>query len=200
VQPLLEAEPSEPAEHVAYAFDCDDGTSLVSRLDANDDVMWVLLPDQAVDLGRVESASGTRYANDAVSFWLKGDEALLEIAGKAVTCSIDRFRSKVESVKLSGGDFWASGNEPGWVLEMYPDGMVFTSNYGEERHETGITKVSEDSRARMTVFRGESGDKILVVTLRGEPCEDTMSGEVYEATVRIDFGGQVYDGCGSALH
>jgi putative lipoprotein len=193
------AEEPEP-QPLAYSFDCDDGTSVVSRLDANDDVMWVLLPDQAVDLGRVETASGTRYANSAVSFWLKGDELTLEIAGTTTTCTVDRFKSKVESVKLSGGDFWATGNEPGWVLEMYPDSMVFTTNYGEDRYQTGIAKVSEDARARMSVFRGETDGKVLVVTLRGDPCVDSMSGEEFETIVRIDFGGKVFDGCGAALH
>jgi uncharacterized membrane protein len=202
--PTIAAAPQQAdtaeSQQLAYAFDCEDGTSVISRFDANDDVMWVLLPDRTVDLGRVPTASGARYSNGSVSYWNKGDELVLEVDGRSVTCTVDRFRSKVESVKLSGGDFWATGNEPGWTLEMYPDGMTFTTNYGEDVYRTSIEKLSEDAGARMTVFRGETDGKVLVVTLRGERCVDTMSGEEFETTVRIDFAGKVLAGCGGALH
>jgi len=193
------AESAPPAQQ-AYAYDCDDGSYVVAQHDPDDDEMWLFLPGQTVNLSHVTTGSGARYANDDISFWGKGDEALLEYGGKSLTCIINTFRSKVETIKLSGGDFWATGNEPGLTLEIYTGSMVFTTNYGEDRYEAAGTKVSEDAGARMTVFRGEVNGRALVVTLRGEPCSDSMSDEEFETTVRIDFAGKVYEGCGGPLH
>ncbi len=184
----------------AFAWDCDDGTAVVSEYDGDADEMWLFLPAETVKLSHLEAASGAKFGNDTVVFWNKGEEALLEVDGASRKCSINRFRSNLESIKLSGGDFWATGNEPGWSLVIYPEWMVFTTGYGEERHEVVITDRSEDPSTQPYVFRGSAADQALVVGLRGGPCFDSMSGEEFETVVEIDLGEQHFSGCGMALH
>ena len=200
VQPVVVAADPLPPTVEAFAWDCDDGSTVVSEIDGETDELWLFLPDETVSLAHMPTASGAKYGNDKISFWSKGDEAMLEMDGTIRKCTVNRFRSNVESIKLSGGDFWAIGNEPGWTLAIYPDWLVLTTGYGEQRHEVRITDRSEDRGAQPYVFRGKAGDRALAVGLRAGPCFDSMSGEEFETAVEIDFGEQHLMGCGMALH
>ncbi len=189
-----------PPRVQAFAWDCDDGSSVVSQVDADTDELWLFLPTETVNLAHLPAASGAKYGSEEVSFWNKGEEAMLETDEISRKCSVNRFRSNIESIKLSGGDFWAVGNEPGWSLEIYSDWLVLTTGYGEQRHEVMITGRSEDRAAQPYVFRGMAGDESLVVELRAGPCFDSMSGEEFETAVEIDLGEQHLIGCGTGLH
>ena len=189
-----------PPRVQAFAWDCDDGLAVVSQLDADTDELWLFLPTETVKLAHLAAASGAKYGSDDISFWSKGEEAMLAANGMNRKCSVNRFRSNIESIKLSGGDFWAVGNEPGWSLEIYSDWLVLTTGYGEQRHEVLITGRSEDRTAQPYAFRGMAGDEEIVVGLRAGPCFDTMSGEEFETAVEIDLGEQHLIGCGTALH
>jgi hypothetical protein len=48
------------------------------------------------------------------------------------------------------------------------------------------------------VADSESG--VLRVTLTGEVCLDSVSGEAYETTVLVEYLGVSYPGCGRPLH
>ena len=189
-----------PPKVEAFAWDCEDGRYVVSQYDAEDDLTWLFLPGQTVRLPHLPSASGARFGNDEVSFWSKGDEAMLEGEGASTNCVLNRFRSNMESIKLSGGDFWAVGNEPGWTVEIYPDWIVFTTDYGERTMQAKISDHSEDPSTQPYVFTGQSGDDELTVELSSGPCHDSMSGEAFETAVVVELDGKRYTGCGQALH
>ena len=148
------------------------------------------------------SASGARYGDQTIELWTKGTEMMLRRGDgeESVTCSRNARASQIETSKLGGYDYWAVGNEPGWKLEIGPRRIVWTTDYGETRHEVATPAPEVDGVARTTVFRTELEGVRLVFTVVGETCSDDMSGEEFPTRFRIDHGERLYRGCGQALH
>lgn len=71
--------------NVAYA--CRDGQTPVARFFPDGRATLRLDDQRAVDLAREPGASGERYGGDAVTFWVKGREATLELGGRSTTCT-----------------------------------------------------------------------------------------------------------------
>ncbi len=163
---------------------------------------WLFLPHRTLSLPHVASGSGARYSDGTVSYWGKGEEALLEAEdGVHDGCRNDRARAIWEQAKLDGVDFRAVGNEPGWTLEIrWGDRIVFLGDYGQTRLEFPTPAPQEDEAARKTLLRTRHSGHELEVALEGRPCHDTMSGEGFETTVTARLDGKTLSGCGRALH
>lgn len=201
------AEDSEPEAAAAttdlrtFAYDGDDGSYIVVHLHADTDEATIFLPRQTVRLPRVSSASGAKFSNHTITFWTKGDEATLELQdGKVIRCTENRRRSRIEDSKLRGNDYWATGNEPGWTLEIGPETTVLLTDYGETRYEFRTPEPRVDSEGRRTTYSTRDDGVQIVIRILGEPCHDSMSGEAFESTVEIQVGEQRLMGCGLALH
>jgi uncharacterized membrane protein len=97
-------------------------------------------------------------------------------------------------------DFWATGNEPGWTLEIGSETSVLVMNYAKDRYEFAAPKPSVDAETRRTLYELDLDGRALVIELTGEECFDSMSGKRFETTVTLEFGGRSYPGCGQALH
>ncbi len=92
----------------------------------------------------------------------------------------------------------AVGNEPGWSLEIWPDGRLrFLYDYGQR--EIAADSSAVDERPAQTVYRAGAGDRTLTATIEENACTDTMSGEAFENIVTVVFGERTYRGCGRAL-
>lgn len=110
------------------------------------------------------------------------------------------------AARARGVDFRATGNEPGWFLEL-DDGVqiVLVTDYGRRRYEMPAPEPQVDEAARRVTFRtastlaGGRGNR-LVLTLAPGPCEDTMSGETFDTTVTVTIDGETLHGCGRALN
>jgi putative lipoprotein len=162
----------------------------------------LFLPEQTISLTHVPSGSGAKYSEDQITYWSKGDEALLEIGDeKHANCKNNRAIAIWEDAKLRGVDFRAIGNEPGWNLEIIKsEKIVFVGDYGQERYEFITTEPSIDRQARTTVYDVQNDKHELSVIIIGRRCNDTMSGEAFETTVSVILDGKKYRGCGKALH
>jgi uncharacterized membrane protein len=57
-----------------------------------------------------------------------------------------------------------------------------------------------DRNKLLTVYTAQFDEHELVVEILGLACADDMSGEKFESTVRITLDGQMYPGCGLAIH
>jgi putative lipoprotein len=150
-------------------------------------------------LEQVPSASGVRYEGDGQLFWTQGERALLEIDGQRFPeCHANASRAPWADAAYRGVDFRGLGNEPGWLLEV-DDGKAIrlVTDYGERsvyvpapvpRFEGGIVRYSVQTKTHE-------------VRLDIEPraCQDSMSGEVFEAQVRVWLDGSEYQGCGRYL-
>ncbi|MFD3000519.1 copper resistance protein NlpE N-terminal domain-containing protein [Pontibacter toksunensis] len=98
-----------------------------------------------------------------------------------------------------GVDFVATGNEPGWLLEIdLEDGVYFKTRPSETVELKG--SVPEPStEGKTTKYRTQTEAGELMVELTEAPCTDSMSGRVSPYTVRVTAKGKSYSGCGMYL-
>jgi len=63
-----------------YVYECGDHYSFTARIER--ERVSLLLPSRVVTLPQASAASGTKYSDGHVTFWSKGEEALLEVDNK----------------------------------------------------------------------------------------------------------------------
>lgn len=204
--PEGEAGTMEPQPTARTAiFECEDAEggdfSFTIRTGPGEIALW--LPERFgsryLVLGQTRTASGVRYEGDGVVVWNKGDEALLEVDGQAFEgCTENPMRAPWEEARRRGVTFRAIGQEPGWHLEIGENRHLrFVYDYGEREVEAPASS-AEAVIGRITYHASADGQE-LTVTVTELPCTDTMSGEAFERTVTVEFGGQTYRGCGRDL-
>jgi membrane-bound inhibitor of C-type lysozyme/uncharacterized membrane protein len=183
-----------------FVYECGDSYRFTARIEG--EKIWLFLPEQTVGLPLVPSASGAKYSDGLLTFWSKGEEALLE-AGQVLRrdCMNNPRLAIWEDAKFRGADFRAIGNEPGWHLEIKAGGkMVFVGDYGQSRYEFPTPEPLNNQQARKTTYEVRTLEHELTVTLEALSCRDSMSGESFETTVTVILDGQIYRGCGRPLH
>lgn len=101
------------------------------------------------------------------------------------------------AAKLRGVAFRATGQEPGWLLEITNgEEILVVTNYGQAKESYAYVEPQEDKAARKTVFQIDADTRVLI---EGKPCTDSMSGESFEVTVTVTLGTETLKGCGRAL-
>jgi putative lipoprotein len=135
----------------------------------------------------------------SASVWNKGQEATLDLDGKTYACVENRRRSIAEDARVRGVEFRATGNEPGWTLEILPDRLTFVGGYGSDRVATPRPMPSTGPGPDEEVYAAVTEARRLTVRIRRAACVDTMSGERYEAGVEVELDGRWYRGCGRRL-
>ena len=184
----------------SFAYNCASNGYIVADFRRGDAVMWLFMHDQTVQLDPVEAASGAKYRKGEISFWSKGSEAILEVAGATDSCTENRRASILEDAKLRGVSLRATGNEPGWVMEIGPDAIVLETNYGANRYRFPLTTPDEDQSNRITTYRSETEGKVLKLRLIGVRCQDTMSDDVFATSIEFELDEAAYRGCGQPLY
>lgn len=151
--------------------------------------------DQSRDLYRVASASGEKFQDDTLVFWVKGDEALVEQFGRRwPACQLDRGETLWARARADGMVFRGLGNEPGWLVEIWPDRIRYLGDYGNtEQRWPWSGEFSPDKRNRYSL------DDEHWLEIRPEPCQDTMKGEDFPFRVRMQLADRRLEGCGRAL-
>lgn len=118
-----------------------------------------------------------------------------------------RLRRNPESVEANtqlwsgrvGVDFVATGNEPGWLLEIdLEEGMYFKTR-PSETISLSAPVPAPATEGNTTRYRARTEDGELVVELTEAPCTDSMSGNMLPYTVRVTAKGERFDGCGKYL-
>lgn len=108
---------------------------------------------------------------------------------------------------LKGIDFYARGNEPGWVLEIDFDSSMKFSEMNGLNIITSAVKGMKAQETDLTNFRAqtERGEE-LSVTISKLKCQDNMSGEIFDCTVRVQIKNSnesnffEFSGCGKYLY
>ena len=196
----IDAPPGSSAPLAAYVFDCADGQKFVlARTTAKPDAVDLVLGERRERLTHVPTGSGAQYVAGGTSVWTKGRDAMLEVEGRVVTCVENRPRSILEDARARGVEFRASGNEPGWVWELLPDGMVFVGAYGAERLTMSRADTRSTSSLGVGVYVGVARGHQLTARVLPGPCVDSMSGVQFTSTVQVELDGKAYRGCGEAL-
>jgi uncharacterized membrane protein len=99
-----------------------------------------------------------------------------------------------------GVTFRAIGQEPGWLVEIEGDRQIrVVTNYGADEVVTPVPPAVVDSITWTTTYHAVTDSDDLRIDIRDEPCADTMSGELFSATVSMVLNGTTYHGCGRAL-
>jgi heat shock protein HslJ/uncharacterized membrane protein len=194
---------TSPAPLVAHAFDCDNGRRFVLARSEDGSAMGeavdLILSDRRHRLPRVPTASGVRYAGAGVAVWTKGREAILDLDGRVSTCVEDRRRSILEDARARGAELRATGNEPGWVLELLSDQIVFIGDYGAKRVTTARpAKQIGSTRGEETYIAATDAHR-MTVRIQPGPCLDSMSGDRHASTVHVELDGKTHRGCGDPL-
>jgi membrane-bound inhibitor of C-type lysozyme len=190
---------SAPDLFKAYVYECNN-FSFIAKFDA--EKVWLFLLDKTISLEKQVSASGTLYSDGNLVFWGKGEQARLEIDQTIYTdCKNNPARAVWETAKLHGVDFRATGNEPGWILEIKEYGKtIFITGYGQRKYTFKTSHSVVDYVAKRTIYKSQSNEHTLEIFLESKSCFDSMSGEEFETTVFVGMDGLGYHGCGKALH
>ncbi len=182
-------------------LECNDTFTLVAEF--GETSAWGFFPDSTVRLTHVPSDSGAQYRSGPYLIWTEGEEAVVESPTVRFTgCRNNRRLAIWEDAKLRGVDFRATGNEPGWFMEIAHDSILVVADYGELTLSFPTPTPIEDAAKRQTTFETASGEHSLLVLLELEErrCQDSMADEDYETTVTIRLDGRELRGCGRALH
>lgn len=185
----------------AYVWQCDGGLRVHMRNLLREDAIVVEFDGQAHRLPHVISASGARYSDGSLTFWTKGDTALLERAAQPLLhCRELRAESLRADARERGVVFLGYGNEPGWSLEIGADGRLrFVTDYGAEQHEFARSAVRGGETDGVTVFSAGPDGARLEVSVSRQDCADDMSGEPFEYRMTVEYGGRTLHGCARAL-
>jgi membrane-bound inhibitor of C-type lysozyme len=195
-----------PAEALAppvryQAWRCDDGRGLATALVEGSSTLRVRLADRQLRLAPVRKASGAAWEGEGVLVWMHGEAAMLEVDGTRAQCDIDRRRSADLEAAARGALLRALGNEPGWVLELAPDAVVWTTDYGTRQLRFGAPVRREDPAASQTWWlapapEGE-GPGLRIAVAMG-PCRDDGD-QPFPARVTVHLDGRMLHGCGRYL-
>ncbi len=192
---------------VTAVFECNvDDTSFAFTTRTIDQglALWLAAKFERPYLALEQSpaASGSRYEGDGVVVWLHGEEAMLEVDGERFSgCRRNSQASIWEHAKLSGVDFRATGNEPGWVLEISERTSIDLSyDYGASRIQANASEPVDDQRAMRSTWDAIVDGVTLKLEISAVACTDSMSGAQFESTVVIYLGDRKFQGCGRALH
>lgn len=192
------ADSSQPQNTInTQAWQCETSGYVVSSPSRDSDGLWLFLPGVTLQLN---SAGSGRYTSDGVSIVIDGMQSQLERDGILESCSENRRLSIREDAKLRGVDFWATGNEPPWRLEMSPELILVKTGYENERHEFPAVAPQTEPQARRSVWTTATENEKLTIEIEGTECGDSMSGEAFSSTVRLNLNGRELRGCGTALH
>jgi heat shock protein HslJ/membrane-bound inhibitor of C-type lysozyme len=144
-------------------------------------------PSRTLILESAVAASGARYvaeSDSTTSFWSKGDEATLVVAGsEPVEC--DRISGEFASLR-------ATGNEPSWRLDFGGGELRFRS-LGDD---SALVVTDWDIQVDSTSTRVSASRAGLSLVVLRAPCTDTMTGMPYPFAVEVTARGRQWKGCG----
>ncbi len=153
------------------------------------EVMRLTVGGDTFDLRRVKTESGAKYeaAGDSpTSFWSKGHTGTLIVRG--------RVYPQCEWVSADAERFRATGNEPGWQLDITATTITLSADYGKTRIEVPAPPPQTSAGLRKYISR--YGGEDLTVSVFERRCTDTMSGMHYPNAVVVILGDRVMEGCG----
>lgn len=106
---------------------------------------------------------------------------------------------------VRGIDFFARGNEPNWTLEIDFENIMRFSTMDGMQFNTPPVEGVKAMDADVTNFRAQTERGELSVTIIKAECQDNMSGENFDYTVRVDIKESKvnnlmeFNGCGRYL-
>ena len=186
-----------------FVFDCGDGVTFAVRTVPGEATLFspqalgaevITVPEVAAVAGS-DAASGTRYADGEVSYSSKGGLATFEIRDRTFAdCTSNPGAAQTAEARRRGATFRARGNEPSWLLDISRDRIELATDLGTRRVDFPYREPTVVGTR--TTYRTFVGTQELVVVIERTQCNDTMSGEPFEASVTVTFENDTLYGCG----
>lgn len=194
LQPLLE----DQARVLAYQCET---SGLRFTAAEKTDALYLFLDDQGARLTPVMGEEGYQWEKGEVRFEIFSETHVgVTLKGKEHVCEVDRYQTLWEAAKLSGVNYRGVGHEPEWILEV-SEGLSFARILSplSRLSLSGPIKIEpvEDTPVSILTFTRYPD---VSIELSGYRCQDTMDDRVYDSSIEIRMDGQVYRGCGRALH
>jgi uncharacterized membrane protein len=196
---------AQPTDRKTYSYLCEgEDKSIVVTIDGDRGHLFSYPLSQAItrksDSGEF-SGSDVYYKPDNPPDLAPGQTAEITIKGARYENCKNNPRTAVwEAAKLRGVDYRALGQEPGWQLEISSRGFLLVTGYGENRVEFPYAEPQVNQAERSTRYESQLDGDNIHITIRGEECSDSMSGETFNSKVEVSWQGETLRGCGRALH
>jgi putative lipoprotein len=194
-----ESEGVVKARPLTFVYECDQGGSFVASVTGESATIFV--SGEPVRLPRVQSASGEKFETGGTTFWMKGNEAILDTPDTVLrNCNNNRMRAIWEDARLRGVDFRATGNEPGWYLEISGESqIVFVTDYGQSRYSFSGAQAPSDPHAQHNVLQAVNDKQRIELILQRMRCMDSMSDQQFDTRVTVRLDDREFRGCGNTL-
>lgn len=182
----------------ARVYTCPDGFRFSARAGA--DEAHLDLGARRLTLAREPADTGTRYVDDETLFQTDGSQATIAVdASIRSGCRGEDAADPWQAAALRGVDLRASGQEPGWSVEVVQGEWLRIVQAGE----AGMLIAPEPARERTgsgaTVYTGEADGQRLRLRLTESACTDSMSGESYPLTATLTLDDRQLRGCARRL-
>ncbi|WP_232798227.1 COG3650 family protein [Salinibacter altiplanensis] len=146
-------------------------------------------------LRSVRAASGAKYEGDGAWLWSKGRRATVEIDGRCFQdCTLAPTPKRREDDRHPGLRFRATGQEPGWIVEVTEDRLRFAWAYAQ--HEVTTSQFDEETDGGRIVYEADTDRGPVRVVATPQYCTDPMSGRLFSHTVTVTLDGDLHAGCG----
>lgn len=192
--------PSVSPVSQTYVYDCEGGYRFSAR--AEGERLWLFLPAGTRQLLLQSNRRGLKYSGEGAQFLTNGTESELILDNQqSRVCRNDRAAALWEEAKFRGVDFRATGNTPGWYLELDPEKIIYAGNYGKQLLTFPYTRPEIDDRTAQSKYLAsdDKGHRLTIVLQPGY-CYDSITGDKFETRVILDLDGRKLYGCGTALH
>lgn len=146
-------------------------------------------------------ASGARYQDGEISFWNRGEQAMVETPRGQLQCDLAEKRDTLTRQDHPGVMFKGQGNEPGWAVALAHDSpeLTLTTDYGENVETLPYMVSVMDNDAGRVVLENADADDFFRVRIEAGACFDGMSGHPFPARVTLTIDGEQYSGCGQGI-
>lgn len=181
------------------AWRCTPAQDLVSAFAEEELRLWSA--HGAYRLAPAVVASGARYQEGDLSFWAKGEEAMVESANGRLDCTADRQRAALTRDQRPGVMFHGRGNEPGWTVSLAHDmpELSLVLDYGERTMTLPYRVTAMDNAAGRVTLASGRADRPFTLELEARACFDSMRGDPFPVRVTLETEGQTYRGCGQGI-
>lgn len=192
------AAPEGQGEPFAQVYTCPDGFRFSAR--TGTDEAHLDLGTRRFTLARTSGDAAPRYADDETLFQTDGSQATIAVdASIRSGCRGQDADDPWQAAALRGVDLRASGQEPGWSVEVVEGEWLRIVQAGE----AGMLVAPEPARERTgsgaTVYAGEADGQRLRLRLTESACVDSMSGESLPLTATLTLDDRQLRGCARRL-
>ena len=159
-------------------------------------------PALAQDAPAAPEAMGGDLAYEGeISFWNRGEQALVETPRGQLKCDLAARREASTRRDHPGVMFRGQGNEPGWTVELAHDApkLTLSTDYGENVETLPYMVSVMDNDAGRVVLENANADDFFRVRIEAGACFDGMSGHPFPARVTLTMDGEQYSGCGQGI-